>query len=336
MKLCLIGIVSLLLILSGCRSLDIRADRAPVNKCQDDLKVIPEMAALLRTRDRRPAEEVDKPLAGLQVALTINGMIRSQGNFDDEIDNSCESENSRENFDKLLNVIKQNNLPPTVDFVVGKRTDPVHLELWLQSGNLVGNMTYSRVKARRRNAQDFAGDIARNDETLLALWKKFPPKQKYFRYPGLKLSKNEQERDEIKAFLKQKGYVDAPATIDSRDKKFSELYCAAQSRGDHACVNLIKAQFKSLLLDTTLRARAAARNRTGYDVKHILIVGANQFTCDNLGELIAYYRSLGAQFISLDEALTDPLYSIADEKGRPAARSIMRETRRGQLAGTEW
>jgi hypothetical protein len=51
--------------------------------------------------------------------------------------------------------------------------------------------------------------------------------------------------------------------------------------------------------------------------------------------LIAYYRSLGARFISLDEALTDPLYSIADEKGRPAARAIMRETRRGQLAGSK-
>jgi hypothetical protein len=290
------------------------------------------MAALLKTRERRPAEEGDKPLEGLQVALTVNGMIRSQGNFDDEIDNSCESENSRENFEKLLNTIKQNNMPPTVDFVVGRRTDLGHLEQWIQGGNLVGNMTYSRVKARRRNAQDFASDIGRNDETLLALWKKYPPRQKYFRYPGLKLSKNEQDREEIKAFLKQKGYVDSPATIDARDRKFSEIYCAAQARGDLACVNLIRAQFKSLLLDTTLRARAAARNRTGYDVKHILIVGANQFTCDNLGELIAYYRSLGARFISLDEALTDPLYSITDEKGRPAARAIMRETRRGQLA----
>ena len=99
--------------------------------------------------------------------------------------------------------------------------------------------------------------------------------------------------------------------------------------------NLVKAKFKSLLLDTTLRARAAAKSRAGYDVKHILMIGANQFTCDNLGELLAYYRSLGAHFISLDEALKDPIYSIVDEKGKPAARAIMREVKRRQLAGSD-
>jgi peptidoglycan/xylan/chitin deacetylase (PgdA/CDA1 family) len=269
------------------------------------------------------------------VALTINGMIRSQTNFDEDIDNSCESENSRENFDKLLNTLKQNNMPATVDFLVGRVIDRGLLEVWLQSGNLAGNMTYSRVKARKRTAQDFLDDVARNDEVLLELWKKFPPKQKYFRYPRLKLSKDEESREEIKTFLKQKGYLDAPATIDARDRKFSELYCAAQARGDQDCVNLMKAKFKSLLLDTTLRARAAAKSRAGYDVKHILMIGANQFTCDNLGELLAYYRSLGAHFISLDEALKDPIYSIVDEKGKPAARTIMREVKRRQLAGSE-
>ena len=337
MKLSLIVLLlaSFLLSQPGCRSIDTRADKAPVNKCQEDLKRIPEIATLLKSRVRAEGEEDEKPLKGLEVALTINGMIRSQSNFDDDIDNSCESENTRENFEKVLTALKQNNMPPTVDFLVGRLIDHGLLEIWLQSGNLAGNMTYSRVKARKRTAQDFLDDVARNDEVLLELWKKFPPKQKYFRYPRLKLSKDEQNREEIKTFLKQKGYLDAPATIDARDRKFSELYCAAQARGDQDCVNLMKAKFKSFLLDTTLRARAAARSRVGYDVKHILMIGANQFTCDNLGEMLAYYRSLGAHFISLDEALKDPLYSIVDEKGKPAARAIMREVKRRQLAGSE-
>jgi peptidoglycan/xylan/chitin deacetylase (PgdA/CDA1 family) len=263
----------------------------------------------------------------VELALTINGMIRSEnGPEDDDVDYWCERENSRENFQKLLDALKQNDMPPTVDFVIGKQVDQALLERWLQSGNLVGNMTYSRAKARRR-PEEFIANVTQNDDLLLTLWKKYPPKQKYFRYPRLKLSKDVQTRDLIKAAIKEKGYLEAPATIDPKDRKFSDLYCSAQARGDQDCINLARAQFKSLLLESTLRAREAARRRAGYDVKHILKLGANQFTCDNLADVLAYYKSLGVKFITLEEALRDPIYSAVDEKGRPAAAAIMRDSR---------
>jgi len=108
MKLSLIVLLLFSFLLSqlNCRSLDTRADKGPVNKCQEDLKRIPEIATLLKPRARAEGEEEEKPLKGLEVALTINGMIRSQSNFDDDIDNSCESENTRENFEKLLTALK--------------------------------------------------------------------------------------------------------------------------------------------------------------------------------------------------------------------------------------
>jgi hypothetical protein len=313
-----------------CKQKKAETVKAPMTKCLEEIGRIPEVAALLKSQARENADQ-PHPLEGLEIALTINGMIRSQSDPDDEIDNWCENENSLANLDKLIGALKDNHLPPTVDFVVGQAVDKVMLERWLQSGNLLGNMTYSRIKAKKSDPQKFIDDVMLNDKTLAPLLEKYSASKKYFRYPRLKLSRDAQSREQIKEFLKANGYVEAMATIEAPDVRFSDIYCAAKARGDEICANLIKQNFKMLLLDTTLKTRAATKNRTGYDVKLILTVGVNQFTCDYLGEVLSWYQNLGARFISLDEALRDPLYSTVDEKGRPVARAILRETRRQQI-----
>jgi hypothetical protein len=313
-----------------CKQKKASALKPPMAKCLEEMERIPEVSALLKSQARDYADD-KRPLEGLEIALTINGMIRSQSNPEDDIDNWCENENSVANLDKLIAALKHNRMPPTVDFVVGQAIDKTMLERWLSSGNLIGNMTYSRIKAKKSEAQKFIDDIILNDKTLAPLLEKYPASKKYFRYPRLKLSRDAQSREQIKEFLKSSGYTVAMATIEAPDVHFSDIYCAARARGNDSCANLIKENFKMLLLDTTLKTRMATRNRTGYEVKLILTVGVNQFTCDYLGEVLAWYQSLGARFISLDEALQDPLYSSVDEKGRPVARAILRETRRLQI-----
>jgi hypothetical protein len=313
-----------------CKQKKADAVKPPMTKCLEEMDRIPEVSALLKSQGRENTDQT-RPLEGLEIALTINGMIRSQSNPEDDIDNWCENENSIANLNKLIAALKDNNIPPTVDFVVGQAIDKPMLERWLQSGNLIGNMTYSRIKAKKSEPQKFIDDILLNDRTLAPLLEKYPNSKKYFRYPRLKLSRDAQSRDQIKEFLKTSGYTVAMATIEAPDIHFSDIYCAAKARGNENCANLIKQNFKMLLLDTTLKTRTATKNRTGYDVKLILTVGVNQFTCDYLGEVLSWYQTLGARFISLDEALQDPLYSSVDEKGRPVARAILRETRRLQI-----
>ncbi|HLG13507.1 MAG TPA: polysaccharide deacetylase family protein [Blastocatellia bacterium] len=290
------------------------------------------MAALLKSRPKDSGESQGRPLEGIEIALTINGMVRSQGEPDRGEDNWCAAENSRENFDKLLAALKQNGMPPTVDFVVGRQHDQSLIESWLRSGNLIGNMSFTRRKMNKRPAQFVIEDLTRNDLLLAPYWKKFPPRKKYYRYPSLKPSGDPQAREQISAYLKTKGYLEAPATIKSFDGSFGDSYCAAAARGDQECISMVKAYFKSLLMTSTVRARAAARRIAGRDVKHILVIGANQFTCDNLGEILAWYKSLGVRFIPLDDALRDPVYSTDDAKGRPASRVILHASRRTPAA----
>jgi peptidoglycan-N-acetylglucosamine deacetylase len=331
MRVALASVVLLTAFLSIYCSLKRTEDKKPpMTKCLEQLTRIPEVGALLKSQTREAAG-TDLPLQGMEIALTLNGMIKSKSDPDDEIDSWCEYENQAENLDKLIKALKEQNLPPTVDFVVGQSLDQAMVERWLQSGNLIGNMTYSRKKANKRKVQEFTDDVLLNDRTLAPLLEKYPAGQKYFRYPGLRVNRDPQSREQIRSLLKANGYLEAMATIDVVDEQFSDVYCAARARNDEVCANFIKENYKILLLDTTLRIRKQAKRRTGHDVKMIMNVSMNQFTCDYLGEVIRWYKSLGARFITLDEALQDPLYTSFDEKGRALARSLIREARRAQV-----
>lgn len=326
--------IILLLIIgaTGCKQSPKGGDsRPPLARCMEDLKNIPELAAL-KGRDSEAAEGANgRPLEGLEIALTINGMIRSQPGPDD-IDNWCEHQDSGENFEKMLAALKQHQLPPTVAFAAGATLDPKHAQAWVASGNRLGSLNYSLKKSNKSTADDFIADLARNEQAispyLSATSTAAPPR--YFRFPRLKLSFDADARARIDQYLRDNHYTVVPVTIDARDEQFNWIYCSALSRQDDSCVQLLKAYFRSLLLDTTLKARKSADEMAGHPVKQILYVKANQFTCDVLAEMLAWYKSLGARFIPLDEALRDPFYTMIDGEGKPVSAGFSRALKHAQ------
>jgi hypothetical protein len=304
--------------------------KPPVARCMEDLNNIPELAAL-KTRDKERPEEgsTGRPLDGLEMALTLNDQVRSTGDPDD-VDNWCEREDSRENFDRLVAVLKEQQMPPTVDFAVGRALDPQLAQAWVASGNRLGCLTYSLKKPNKATTDEFINDITRNEQTISPFKPNTPGQPKYFRFPRMKVSLDTEARARIDRYLRDNGYTVAPATIDAHDETFNGMYCSAMSRKDESCVNLLKVYFKSLLLDTTLKARESARQLAGHDVKHILVVKADQFTCDFLGEIIAWYKTMGVRFIALDEALRDSFYKMVDGEGKPIAGGLTRAIKHAQ------
>jgi len=324
-------LLSLLLVCGGCRSY-IRAEteKPPLSRCLQEISEIPVFDFSKKARKAESADVTDRPLEGMQIALTINGLIRSHGEPEKGIDNWCAEENKLENLDRLIEALRQNGAPPTVAFLIGRAFDPVAAEKWLQSGNLIGNTTYSGKKARKKNGKALVEDIDRNDKTVSPLWSKYRPKQKYFRLPQLKNSRDPNAREMIEGYLKQNGYIDVPASIEVRDYKFAQVYCASMARGEQLCLNLVKEYFKRYLLDTTLRTRAVTQRLAGRDIKYILMIGASQLTSELLGEILAWYRWLGAEFIPLDEAIEDPFYKEVNKRGNNVGRQVISKVRRAQ------
>ena len=305
------------------------ADSLQKSKCLDELNAIPEMSDLRKSRKKAQEEINPRLFEGLELALTIDGMITSQVNPEINPDDLCYAQDTRENFDKLVKALAANQMPPTVDFITGDSFDAVLQTEWLKSGNLLGNFTYDRRKAKKNGAKELIENIARNDQMLAPLWKSFPAKRKYFRYPYLKTIGDGADHEMVKSYFKQNGYTVVPTTIDAQDGLLIQMYCGAQAKGDSNCVNLIKANFFSLLLDTTVKARAIAKEIAGREIKHILVIRANQLTCDTLAEMIVWFKALGARFISLDEALSDTFY--ADDSRMSAANRVLKETRDAQV-----
>jgi len=302
-----------------------------MSQCQDELNSLPEVAAWMKARNKQSEQVEGRPLEGMEIALTINRMLPAKVDPGTEESNWCDHENTTENFDKIVAGLKQNEMPPTVDFIVGYAILPETQLGWLASGNLLGNMTFSRKKPKKGTAEEFIQSIELNEQALAPLLAGRPQSKKYFRFPGLTLTSEPQKLAQINAYLKQKGYLVVPATIDSRDEIFSQIYCAALARGDQSCTNLIRTTYKSVLLDRTLKAREAARRIAGRDLRHILMIEANQLTCDTLAELLGWYRALGARFISIDEALADQFY--AGDNVTAKAKEIIYESERALTAG---
>jgi len=319
---------------AGCATSEsVHATKPEMTRCQEAMNTIPEVAAAsIKARSKRQ-EDAEGSIQGMEIALTINRMVRAKIEPDRNQDDWCYTENTPENFHKLVNALKENDIPPTVDFLAGQSLDYALQEEWLRSGNLIGSLNYAGRTVKKKSAQDFISDWGRNEEAFAPLWKKFQQKQKYVRFPRLKLGMDEQKPREIRAFLKQNGYIEVPATIESFDNLFSQPYCAALARGDKVCANFIAATFKSLLLDRTVKARAAAQKIAGRDVKHILMIQANQLTCDLLDELLHWYKAMGVRFIPLDEALRDTFYATEDVTTK--AYQIIRETKRAQMGITD-
>ncbi len=321
---------ALVLGLAGCVDRTAKSGTAPPSTCLRDLNTIPEMAAVLKARKNDSEEVQGRPFEGLELALTINGMVRSRIDPDADPDDLCFTENTPENLVRLANALESNALPPTVSFLRGRSIDERMQKEWLKRGNMVGSLGYNKLRGGPISAEKFIDDVLRNDAALAPVWGGSPPAKRYFRFPRTNLRRDRREMETAKAYLKKNNYVVVPSTIELLDHLFSQRYCSALSQDDQSCANLIKANFRSLALDATLKARRIAATKAGRDVKHILAVRANQFTCDNLSELLRWYKALGARFITLDEALSDSFYAT-DEAGK-----IVGETRRAlREAGNE-
>ena len=304
-----------------------------MSRCQKELASIRGMEPLLKPRERNAPEE-GRPFEGLELALTINGTIQSELKSEEDEDDSCAAQNTRANFERIIEALKANHLPPTVDFVAGRYLDESLAREWLESNNLLGSLTFNRVTARNNASSDFLADLKRNEEALAPLWNRYARSRKYFRFQRLKESFEERAREDIRGSLATAGYTIVPGTIDSRDWRFTQVRCRAVARGDEQCAAYAKQAFYSLLFDSTQKAREATTRIAGREAKQILMVEASQFTADTLSETLAWYKRLGASFISLDDALKDPIYVTPPTRDSLAV-TVFREVKRLQVGGEE-
>jgi peptidoglycan/xylan/chitin deacetylase (PgdA/CDA1 family) len=221
---------------------------------------------------------------------------------------------------KLLGTLREQKIP-AVGFVnerklykFGEVDERIKaLSMWLDYGFELGNHTFSHASLNRVGLKDWEEDVIRGETVMRLLQAQHNMKMRYLRHPYLDTGRDLQTRREAEAFLVARGYRIAPVTMDAWDWMFGGVYEDARRRGD----TVLQAQLTAAYLAHTTAVfdyfEKFSRDMLGYEPKQILLLHGNWLEADHIGELLDLLRKRGYQFITLQDALSDSVYSMPDE-----------------------
>lgn len=200
---------------------------------------------------------------------------------------------------------------PATGFVISKNLRPYHhdsLTAFVQEGNVIGNHSFSHMSPHKVPITEYLSDIEKGQKAI----REWPGKTKYYRFPMLLQGRSESEYTQIQRYLLRYGYVTAHVTIDNDDWSFNRDYIAALNSSDTGKAKSVARDYLEHMKEQTHHFELRAQEVAGRPIKQVLLVHMSKINADHLGELLSWYESDGYQFISLAEALQDPIYGWTD------------------------
>jgi hypothetical protein len=116
-------------------------------------------------------------------------------------------------------------------------------------------------------------------------------------------------RDSAARGLAAMGYRNGHVSIDNSDFLVERPYTQALQAGDRTAVEAITALYVEHMLTMLRHAREVAQRKLGRDVAHIMLLHVGQLNADVLDRLLRALEADGAEFVSLETALSDPVYA---------------------------
>ncbi|NIK88308.1 peptidoglycan/xylan/chitin deacetylase (PgdA/CDA1 family) [Rhizomicrobium palustre] len=222
---------------------------------------------------------------------------------------------------ELTDALTAGGIPPTVGFVngVGAVNEPASapvLKLWVESGNFLGNHTWSHPGLSNTPTASFETNTNRNEETLRQYagtsdWH-------WFRYPFVDEGKDEAQRAEFRAFLAKSGYKIGTVTTGLNDWDYPSVYARCLAKSDGAAIAKLEAMYLARAEEGLAYSRKLSAALYGHDIPYIMLLHIGSFQAHMLPKVIARYKELGVSFISLQEAMTDPHYAAYADPSLPA------------------
>ena len=223
---------------------------------------------------------------------------------------------------------------PATGFAVCNRVSgeaPV-LRRWVGAGLGLGNHSTTHRHLDALSPKEWEEDVAGCRDVLAAI----PGASRWFRYPFLQRGRTPERRDAGREALRRLGLDVAPVTIDTSEWALVEPYVTALRAGDEARAAEIAAAYVDHVVTATRHFRAVATARVGRPTAHVLLLHANALAADHLGALLDALTSDGARFVTLDEALRDPIYALPDDYAGPVGLSWLYRIAPGARHAWDW
>jgi peptidoglycan/xylan/chitin deacetylase (PgdA/CDA1 family) len=220
---------------------------------------------------------------------------------------------------KLLGTLRDQKIP-VVGFVNEKKLyKPGEvderikaLQTWLDYGFELGNHTFSHMSLNQVELKDWEDDVVQGESVTRMLLTQRKMKLRYFRHPYLDTGRDLATRRKAEEFLTQRGYRIAPITLDGWDWAFAGIYEDAKKRNDTTMLQQIVKDYLAYHDAVFAYSEQQSAKLVGYEPKQILLLHASNLEADHIGELLDVLRKRGYRFITLQEALSDPVYSLPD------------------------
>ena len=187
------------------------------------------------------------------------------------------------------------------------------LRMWVDAGLELGNHTYSHRDLNTTPLEQFEADVLRGETVTRKLLRGEGRELRYFRHPFLRVGSDIRTRRAFEAFLSRHGYTVAPVTVDSDEFVYAAAYARALRRGDAAGAARIAGDYLRYMDEVFSYFENVSRRVAGREIPQILLLHANALNADRFDALAEALRVRGYRFVSVAEALEDPVYRLPDE-----------------------
>ena len=135
---------------------------------------------------------------------------------------------------------------------------------------------------------------------------------RYFRFPNMAAGRDKAQHDSAMAFLKDRGYRIAEASVSFDDWAYSDAYARCLGKGDGEAIAAMKAQYFRNVDDGIARMKALSHAVYGRMVPQVLLTHLSAWGAATLPDVLARLDAAGARYVSLPRAQSDPAYANAD------------------------
>jgi peptidoglycan/xylan/chitin deacetylase (PgdA/CDA1 family) len=245
--------------------------------------------------------------AGREVAITIDDLPRGgDGGARSLVEVRALTERLLRPFrDQGIPVIGFVNQGRQVDF--GPEGLRQILDLWLDFGADLGNHSYSHLNINNVSLDEYTADILKGEPILRAALAAREKALRFFRHPFLFTGPTLEIKSGLQAFLDRHGYRVAPVTLDNSDYEYAALYTKPQYR------DRVRSEYVPYMESVVAFFEARSVKVVGREFPQLLLLHANQLNAELMPDLLAMFRRRGYTFLSLDQALADDAYRLAEE-----------------------
>ncbi|MCA1631057.1 MAG: polysaccharide deacetylase family protein [Acidobacteria bacterium] len=187
------------------------------------------------------------------------------------------------------------------------------LRAWLDAGMELGNHTYSHKSFYRTPLADFEQEVIRGEPVTRQLLAERGKRLRYFRHPFLNTGRTLASKRAFEKFLSARGYAVAPVTVDNSEWIFAREYADALAKNDSEKARRVAEGYVPYMESMFEFYEKLSVDLFGREIPQVLLVHANQLNGDHFSEVIEMIGRRGYEFVSLDEALSDPAYRSRDD-----------------------